>query len=134
MATLAQAVLRRGVAFGGSPHGLPGKASVACFSRGMSTSETARITGSVLGNHSVKVRGDKVSKAMEEVERREKIARLNEMMERRAFHEKGFEKTRRRKKFKKWNAEYKAATAQHNWMTFLKEKGVPIPGQKRRTS
>ena len=41
---------------------------------------------------SLQVRGDKVSKAMEEVERREKIARLNEMMERRAFHEKGFEK------------------------------------------
>lgn len=38
------------------------------------------------------VRGDNVAKAMEEVERREKLGRLNEMLERRTFHEKGFEK------------------------------------------
>lgn len=42
----------------------------------------------------MQVRGDKVAKAMEEVERREKLGRLTEMMERHTFHEKGFEKVR----------------------------------------
>eukprot|EP00752_Nemacystus_decipiens_P005405 g4900.t1 len=98
----------------------------------MSTSWMAKSAGSVLGRHSVKVKGDgrNIAQAMGEIERRERMLRIPEILKRHRYHEKGYNKTRRQKADKKWRHEFRAATRQLNWMTFLKERGVPIPGQK----
>eukprot|EP00903_Cladosiphon_okamuranus_P018400 g16924.t1 len=98
----------------------------------MSTSWMAESSGSLLGRFSVKVKGDgeMIEQAVEEIERRERMMRVPEMMERHSYHEKGYNKTRRQRTRKKWRHEFKAATRQLNWMTFLRERGVPIPGQK----
>ncbi|CAN0370178.1 unnamed protein product [Ectocarpus fasciculatus] len=67
---------------------------------------------------------------MDEIERRERMLRIPEINERNRYHEKGYDRTRRQKTRKKWRNEFKAATKQLQWMTLLREKGVPIPGQR----
>ncbi|CAM9632924.1 unnamed protein product [Scytosiphon promiscuus] len=67
---------------------------------------------------------------MEEIERRERMVRVPQMLERHRYHEKGFNKTRRQKSRKIWREEFDAATRQLKWMNFLKDRGVPIPGQR----
>lgn len=98
----------------------------------MSTSWMAKSAGSVLGRHSVKVKGDGVMvvQAMEEIEEREKMLGIPEIRERHRYREKGYDKTRRQKSRKKWRQEFAAATRQLNWMSLLKDRGVPIPGQR----
>ncbi|CAM9424110.1 unnamed protein product [Ectocarpus sp. 6 AP-2014] len=135
MAHLTRNVFQRGAASSGLPLATSILASGANVSRSMSTSWVARSAGSLLGRHSVKVKGDSVQKmnqAMDEIERRERMLRVPEIMERHRYHEKGYNRTRRQKSGKIWRNEFKAATKQLQWMTLLKEKGVPIPGQKGR--
>ncbi|CAN0391352.1 unnamed protein product [Ascophyllum nodosum] len=100
--------------------------------RSMSTSLFARATGSMLGKYSVKVKKGNVVEALDKIQERERLMRLDEMMAREAFYEKGFKKRIRKRKFNEWRNQYKAVMSQAKWITLLRMKGVPVPGEKRR--